>query len=414
MLKIKKYWILPALIALGLAIPAGISNKILPSTLVSSMFDEDRVNIPTISIQTLFLVVYCLWNSQFVRIGSLQLIMVVMLVFTTLVCSIFSIYPAGFLSYSTTWLIAPFAVAIHCRRIQNQPEVAFSATMSMVAYMFIPFYIFDFLISLHSFGLDNFASYTLATNGHTFVSMLFVLLIQFDIISRRVKFRIISYKAFALIIYTIGGVVSQGRVALVFMLLSTIVLHWRYAKKMLILGMIFFASLITYSDKIRLVFDAVLVADFQDPIVWSSLISRLSFWEVFFNIFEKNPVAGAGGLSANIIKYDYGFPYSVFVDPHNEIIFILSGFGLSGCLFILISIILTRSLLTKQLNWSGNWSKPVDRSGSIIILCFIVGCSLTNANSAKQNIEILICLTILFAITEAKKLKYHRVGHQTI
>lgn len=408
MLRIKRYLILPGLIALGLAIPAGVSNKFLPSTLVSSLFDQDRVNIPIISIQSLILLVYCLLNARFLKVVSSQMIMVILLIFFTLGGSFFSIYPAGFLSYSTMWLIAPFAVAVHYRIIMNEPGLNYSAIMSMVAYIFVPFYIFDLVISLYVFGLDGFASYSLATNGHTFVSMLFILFIQLDIISRGGKFKILSYEVFSLMIYAIGGAVSQGRVAIVLMIFSTIALHWKHAKKMLFIGMIFLTSLIVLNNKSRLVFDAILAGDFQDPIVWSSLISRLNFWEVFFVIFTDNILAGAGGLSANQIKFDYNFPYSVFVDPHNEILFILSGFGLFGLFFIINSVVLTGSLTDMQRYRSSNYCMSVDRLGINIILWFIVGCSLTNANSAKQNIEMLICLTILFSIAMGKGLKLRK------
>jgi hypothetical protein len=186
------------------------------------------------------------------------------------------------------------------------------------------------------------------------------------------------------------------------------VFHWRQAKKMFIFTLFFLAGLIALNEKIRVVYDALIAADFQDPMVWSSVISRLSFWDVFFEIFVNNPIAGAGGLSANIIKYDYGFVYPVFVDPHNEFIFIISGFGLSGCLFVFTSVILARSLMAMQLHSSVDVFKPVRRDGVGVILWFVFGCSLTNANSAKQNIEILICLTILLAVSGARKLKSQR------
>lgn len=395
---IKRYWELPAVIAVGLAIPTGVSNQFLPGTLTSSIFDVERVYIPIISIQTLLVLFYCVGNIGLVRITPKQLLAILALIFFTLVCPFFSVYPSGFLSYSTTWLLAPVAVAIHYRMLKGEGGDPFSKTVGLIAYIFLPFYIIDLLISVNSFGLEEFTSYTLATNGHTFVSMLMVLFIQFDLVAKVQRLKFVSYETLAIIIYLAGGVLSQGRVALTIMLLVTMAIHWRQAKKVLPAVLICLAALIFFNEKIRTTFDALIAADFDDPIAWSSLISRLNFWDVFWDIFLSYPIAGAGGLSANIVKYDHNFPYTVYVDPHNEFIFILSGFGVSGFAFIALAVYLCRSLRGRELLHSAALNPILYRAPISAIIWFIGLCSLTNANSAKQNIEMLICMALLFAV----------------
>lgn len=399
MLIIKRYWVLPALIAVGLAVPTGISNKFLPSTLTSSIFDAESVYIPVISFQTLLLVIYCLFHLNFIRLTSRQLGLTGLLIFITIACAYFSLYPSGFLTYSTTWLIAPFAINIHYKILLSKNIEPFSKTVGLVAYMFLPFYVVDLLISIYVFGWDAFTSYTLASNGHTFVSMLLAIFIQVDLISTSKKFKLLSFENLAFVIYLVGGIISEGRAALVFMLVASMVIHWRKAKIILPLVIFSLAGLIYFNEKIRVIFDAIIVGDFENPVVWSSLISRINFWDVFFEIFKSYPFAGAGGLASNIIKYDHFFPYSVFVDPHNELIFILSGFGVCGLAFICTAIIFSHSLEKRQLRLLSSWNFSVNRSIKYAILLFILFCSLTNANSAKQNIELLICFTILFSVT---------------
>lgn len=137
--------------------------------------------------------------------------------------------------------------------------------------------------------------------------------------------------------------------------------------------------------------------DFEDPVAWSSMNSRLKFWDVFLDIFYDYPLAGVGGLMENIIKYSYGFPYTVFVDPHNELIFILSGFGLLGFFFISISILLSMSFRRRQLRGALPYKFLREDGAAGVIIFYILLCSLTNANSAKQNIEMIICLTLMLS-----------------
>lgn len=408
--KIKRYWVLPALVAIGMAVPTGVSNQFLPSILVSSGLDMVSVYVPVISFQTLLLLFYCLCHLRLIVLTALQLVMACLLCFITLFCSYFSLSPWGFLSYSAMWLIAPFAVAIHYKIMQDKGVEPFATTAGLVAYMFLPFYVVDFLVSTYAFGWEEFTSYTLASNGHTFVSMLMVLFIQFDIISRSERFSVVSFKGVAFMVYLMGGIISEGRVALICMLLVSILINWRRAKMVLPVAIFGFWSLIYFNEKVRVVYDALSGADFEDQVVWSSLISRLNFWDVFYDIFEDNPFAGAGGLYSNIVKYNYYFPYYEFVDPHNELIFIVSGFGLCGIAFIIMAVIFSRSLRVRQLHIFSVQESRVNRTATHAALWFILACSLTNANSAKQNIELVFCLTILFSASGSIKHPSQRVA----
>ena len=404
MLRIKKHSILPALVAIGLAIPMGVANKFSPSTQVSSIFDPQVVYIPIISIQTLLIIFYCLHYFEIIKVTFLQLIMAFLLCCLTLICAFFSLHPTGFLSYSTIWLVTPFAVAIQYKLLEDARVMSFASTLSSIAYIYCPFYIIDFFISANAFGYDDFSSYTLASNGHTFISMLFVLFIQFDCISKRQKFKIEFFKFLSLMIYMVGGVVSQGRVALILMLISTIFVNWNRMKRALPLAVFFMAAVIYFNEKTNRIYNAIVMLDFEDPVAWSSMISRFNFWTVFVDIFYNHPIAGVGGLSANIVKYDYYFQYHEFVDPHNEIIFIISGFGFLGVVFIGLSILLTYSFRFLQLQKARILICDNNRDMALVTLFFIAGCSLTNANSAKQNIELVMCFTILYAVASFVKM----------
>jgi hypothetical protein len=407
MLKFKTYWVLPALIAIGLSFPMGVSNKFLPNALVSSIFDEQLVYIPVISLQTFLLFIYCVFNIKYIKFTLSQLLLTISLSFFSLACSIFSVNSSGFLSYSTIWFFSPFVILVHYKKMEFKNLEPLSYTLSMIAYFFLPFYAIDLVISGYLLGFNDFTSFMLASNGHTFISMLLILFIQMDILSGRKKYYFNSYETFALLVYALGGLISQGRMALGAMILASIFLHRKKAKKLLLVVFLVIVLLVYLVEKFRTIFDVIFSMNFEDPVAWSSMISRLKFWDIFIDIFYEYPLAGSGGLFANAIKYDYGFPFNVFVDPHNEFIFILSGFGLAGFIFIFSSIVLVRSFIYRQLISLKSNKSFGERESAFVLLVFIILCSMTNANSAKQNIEMIVCLSILFSVSSLIGLKYY-------
>lgn len=395
MLKLKKFWILPALIAISMSIPAGLSNMFLPSVITSSLFDEERVYTPIISFQVILLLLYCLAFIGEIKLGCRDVILAISLIFLCVVCSLMSNSPGGYLSYSLIWLLTPFAIFIHYKTFGLLANDALPYTLNRIASFFLPLYVFDLVISLYFFGIEEFTSFALASNGHTFVSMLMFLLLQINSSKAKIGNRIDFYKISAVSVYLIGGLLSQGRVAIMAMFLAVILLNLSRAKKILPFIIISFSIIAILNEKINSVVVAMWSGDFENPVVWSSMISRLKFWSVFWDIFEAYPIAGAGGIASNLIKYDFNFPYQVYVDPHNEFIFILSGFGISGFLFLLNSLALSNSLFEfiNAKNERYNFDLKV-------IIFYILICSVTNANSAKQNIEIIICFVILFSMTQ--------------
>lgn len=391
-------WGFTWLLALGIAIPNGVANIFLPTILVSSTIDSDTVFLPVISLQVVLLLSYSLIHLRYFSMThKTAAYFSATLLFST-IPAFFCLYPGGYLSYSLLWFIGPIAMIIFMN-LSESSSVNNLEILTNLSLIFFPIYLFDLLVSFLNFGYENFASYMFATNGHSFVSFLFCLFLLITPEKWKGKVGLLSvYRIVCISGYFVGGVLSQGRVALIAFALSVAIITGRKIIILSILILPIAADFVLSNSKFQAVFEALIALDFDDTIAWSSAFSRLTFWEVFLNIFQSYPIAGAGGLAANIIKYDFGFPYNVFVDPHNEYIYILSGFGITGVLFLISALF----MVTTGLN-SIKKSHTMKNAMPGNVILYIVICSLTNANSAKQNIQLLIIAALSLLISSYMK-----------
>lgn len=389
------------LICFGIAVPLGVANLFLPSVLVSSLMDAEAVFIPVFSFQCLILLFLITFYEGKFTLKNGSEIYFIMLIFFSVLVAFFSLNIGGYLSYS---LLIPLVVVAGVKYLSRYNAVekqkqSIHFLQHLPIYL-LPFYIVDLISSLSAFGLTDFISYMFATNGHSFVSFLMLLLLcAFGDYHRRInslkEILFQGYQLVAFVVYLIGGLISQGRVA--FVALATALLILVFKKS--ITGFIFLISLVLIyigqSEKLQLLGGAITNFNVDDSLSFSSAISRMSFWETFFEMFRDNLISGAGGLAINIYKYDYNFMFNEFVDPHNEFIYLLAGFGLSGIFMLLCFIILVLKQDGKMRKLDGEDSF---RLKGIVILIYLLICSLTNANSAKQNIELLIYIVLFFTL----------------
>lgn len=410
---LRSKYILPIIIALGLSLPQGLTSMFLPSVRVSSIYDGVNVQLAVLSFQAILISLYVLISIDKIVISWSQAILIIFLFYFGLAGALFSLSPGGYISYSLLWCIFPLAVRLHIQSFKYKyTSVEFINDIYFIGVIFFPFYLIDIALSIFYIGPENFASFMLASNGHSFISFLFslIFLIKFLMMPggnnyQKGKFLFFSF------VYFGGGVLSAGRVAFASFVLCLLIASPAKVIKFAIL--IFPLLLITLGsvEKYNLFFNIILDDGFDDFRIWSSGISRLNFWSSHIEIFFDNVLAGAGGLATNVVKYYYDFQYDVFVDPHNELIFILSGFGVFGLAFIVASIALVSSFARVKRSFGP--ANLTSCFNSYLILLYIFICSLSNANSAKQNIQLIYVFLILMAfytIVSSVKSKFGKCG----
>lgn len=369
-----------------IAMPNGVAKYLVPTILVSSPYEYPEVRVPVVSLQFIFLFIFFFifaarWGVSRRCLNPL----ISVFIFSTFF-SFFSVSPAGFFSYTSVWLASALFLVYSARIFGgklNVPEF-----LLRIAVYFFPFYLLDFALSVWVGSVSGFSSILFASNGHSFVSYLMVLMILIGWLNGCVGRG--SARLFVVLIlfcYFLGGVFSEGRMALAAFLISSAVIFFgrKGVPYFVLLGLLGLGSYFV-SDRVSDAVSLIRDLDIDDRVAWSSMYSRVAFWEVFMKIFHDNLIAGGGGLYINFLKFNYGFPFDVFVDPHNEMVYLLSGFGLAGVLmvvsyFILASRVFSADTLGVKL--------PTKRQ-AVGGLLYVAMSSLTNANTAKLNIAVLV------------------------
>lgn len=404
---------LPILIALGLSLPQGLTSMFLPSVRVSSIYDGVNVQLAVLSFQTILMFLYVLISIDKIVIVWSQAILTIFLFYFGLMGALFSLSPGGYISYSLLWCIFPFAVWLHIQGFKYKyTSVELINDICFIGVIFFPFYAIDIALSIVYIGSESFASFMLASNGHSFISFLFslVFLIKFLMLPKGNTYQKVTCLFFSFV-YFGGGVLSAGRVAFASFVFCLLVVRPANVVKFAILISPLVLIMLRSVEKYNSFFNIILDGGFDDFRIWSSGISRLNFWSSHVDIFFDNMLAGAGGLATNVVKYHYDFQYDVFVDPHNELIFILSGFGIFGLVFVVASIALVSSFARVKRSF-GPENQP-SCFNSYLILVYIFICSLSNANSAKQNIQLIIIFIILmtfYTVVSSSKSKAGKFG----
>jgi len=390
-MKIKDEFILITLFVLCLSVPNGVANLFLPASIASATTDDQTVFQVLISFQTLltgYFVAIAYVLSKSYRLSVNQMFPETLLALLgILVFSLFSFNAYGYLSYMLMFLTSQY-LYLYAEQKKGINTLNFFGYGSVA---FLPIYCIDFFFSFKQFGFSDFSSYLFASNGHSFVSFLFCLIILFYCKSvSSLSFATKTLYVLAFVFYFVGGVISGGRMPLMALMLTLLILFRSKFKTILALLIIMALGLYLSVDKVNQTVNGILNFDSDDITVWSSLFSRFIFWETSLNIFNDYYISGAGGLFFNQLKNNYGYPFNVFVDPHNEFIFMLVGFGLSGSF---ISIFIFRSLRKFKTVFYSSEFRPNNLDLYIFVI-YIFLSSLTNANTAKSNIQFLVLLVL--------------------
>ena len=330
-MKLKAEYFLIALFVLCLSVPNGVANFFLPASIASASTDDQTVFQVLISFQTLvtgYFVAIAYASSRSYRGSVNQMLPETLLALLgILVSSMFAFNIYGYLSYMLLFLTSQY-LYLYGEQKKGINMLNFFGYSSVA---FLPVYGLDFYLSFKQFGFSEFSSYLFASNGHSFVSFLFCLVILFyckNVGSLSFVSKTLYVLTFA--VYSVGGVISGGRMPLMAFMVSLLILFRSKFKTIFSLLIIIGLGLYLSLDKVNQTVNGILNFDSDDITVWSSLFSRFIFWETSLNIFSDFYISGAGGLFFNQLKNNYGYPFNVFVDPHNEFIFMLVGFGLSG------------------------------------------------------------------------------------
>ena len=390
----------PILIALSLFVPNSGSVYLMPSYYSTLLTDPKIVEMPYVNFQTVLLVCGFLFILNTKKANRAVFSLGVSILILAGVGALFSLHPIGYIS---TIILVPIIIFL-CSVDHPAGNYLFSnpsVILKSIA-IFVPIYIVDSVVSCLNVGLPpGFSSYVLSTNSHTYISLLFALSIilafKYNMVDGDI-FKGVLRLSFG--VYILGSFLSQTRAtAIVFLIICL----YHYPRRVLTLSFLLIILIPLFDLQetgLQLVmryvefYQNVVIFDINDSIAWSSLNSRINFWDTFINMFLDNPLSGAGGLAMNLYKYQYGFEYSDFVDPHNEFIFILAGYGLSGLFIILYFIIKLARLSRAHLQGSES-----HRRWAISILIYMIIAGFTNANSAKPNILVVNIIFLGFIVS---------------
>lgn len=402
-----------AMIAFGLAIPSGLANYFLPSFRASSEYDVETVYIPIVAVQVFLSVLYIFYINKSIFSSATSKIWMRLLFFCVAGPGLLSLSIPGYYSYSLTWLVVPILVAQYYSNGDFDQWEGLSI-FSRIGMIFLPFYCLDFILSITFNKLDRFSSYMFATNGHSFLSFLFVLFLLFFKTDEKTTVRLRFYRVLCIAIYFAGGIYSASRVPFFSMLFALLLFYGRrYLYILFFIGFFLYFS-VSLNDVTHLLdqvdiesnlvsnLSELILLNADNTVAWSSAYSRLAIWNTFWDTFFANPISGAGGLAVNLFKYEYGYPFDVFIDPHNEFLYLLSGFGLSGVLFVGVSLSYIASHF-KSIKFAVESSEAKVRYIGILGYMFI--CSFANANSAKQNIEFLFVVVLCVSLGNLVSMK---------
>ncbi|WP_456415747.1 O-antigen ligase family protein [Thiolapillus sp.] len=122
----------------------------------------------------------------------------------------------------------------------------------------------------------------------------------------------------------------------------------------------------------------------------SSLHSRFILWSITTNIILDNLILGIGNGVWNYIKYDYGSPFEVLLDPHNDYLMIFASYGIIG----LISTFYIYIYPTYKSFTSINKYSTLGSLVSVFIVPLSIS-AISNANSSKHQLFALLLFLVI-------------------
>lgn len=395
--------ILNAVIVSTLTVTNGLGALFLPKVQVSSSYDPAIIYVPILSYG--FMVALLCSAVIFIcrhRINKEDIFYVIVSCVFMLCSSYFAVNSLASLSYSSN-ILGAAVMAVSWLAYSNNFDRDIVSLIRMIAFVFF----LDFFLNLNFNGSIPLVSILFASNGYSFISFLCALILI--VFFQGGKWGILEKSI--LIIFVLAGVLSSGKVALFSFIISLLFIQ-SYRAKMVKYTAILFAGFLLFNEKADILIDSVSSTneDALGPLL-STLHTRLDLWNIFTRMFIDYPIGGVGGLYINSLKYDFGYTYDVFIDPHNEFVFWLSGGGIFVFALIFNSFIYFRCF-AQRLEMLGN-----ERSTTAIFI-YLVLTSLTNANSAKMNIGFfaffILFILLAYSRTNSKRIISNSVNEKKI
>lgn len=129
----------------------------------------------------------------------------------------------------------------------------------------------------------------------------------------------------------------------------------------------------------------------------SSLITRFALWSGTFQMAIDNWFFGVGSSQWNFLKGQYGIPFGVLLDPHNDYLNFFALYGVGGLLFVFI--IYVRPMLYVVFNKLSGKVNPYNLSLFALSIS-----SLTNANNTKHQVFAMVSVFLVLSVWHERKI----------
>ncbi|GAA4348848.1 hypothetical protein GCM10023150_12650 [Kangiella taiwanensis] len=132
----------------------------------------------------------------------------------------------------------------------------------------------------------------------------------------------------------------------------------------------------------------------------SSMLTRIAIWKGTIMMILDNNLLGIGTGQWNYLKSEYGIPFNVLLDTHNDYLNYLVQYGvISGSVLIFMFFLLP---IIKMLNFKSKINYANEYY--IALMVFGVTC-LTNANTNKHQVMMLFLVLLLLGRMKEEKTK---------
>lgn len=207
----------------------------------------------------------------------------------------------------------------------------------------------------------------------------------------------------------VSAMIMTGTKGSLFSLLVAFVLLWRFSGiKSKSCFVLFYslgglAILLCAYFLYQYVDHLISIDTFNDSYIYdtgtSSLHTRVVLWGMTIDMIKDHYLLGIGNGLWNYMKYDYGSPFDVLLDPHNDYLSYIVNYGLSGLVVVFFFYMYP---LYKIVFLKGKAGKRIiSQSGSyIVFVSFIIPFAIsafTNANTLKHQVFALFCFFLLCA-----------------
>jgi O-antigen ligase len=142
---------------------------------------------------------------------------------------------------------------------------------------------------------------------------------------------------------------------------------------------------------------------------FSSINTRLTLWQITIQIITDHYFSGVGNLVWNFMKYDYGSPFDVLLDPHSDYLNYLVSYGLllgGGIIFYFFAKPLLISLtLRGEFRYRRTWL--IDHY--FVFFSFLLPVcisSFSNSNTMKHQLFFIFCFAALTCLQLSRSIVY--------